>query len=165
MAALDFRVLGPLEVWRNGELVAVPAPKQRALLGFLLLRANEPVPQDELIDQLWGEEAPPTARASLQNQVSALRKILGPEVLERQPAGYVLHLEPGKLDLARFERLVAESRRADAKERATKLREALAYWRGPPLVEFPTEPFAPNTTNVWPKSRRAETPRKATRSP
>jgi DNA-binding SARP family transcriptional activator len=147
VALLEFRVLGPLEVWRNGERVPIPAPRQRALLGLLLLRANTPVPQDELIDQLWGEQSPPTARASLQNQVHALRRALGSEVIERQPAGYVAHVGPEQLDLARFERLVAESRRAQPKERVGKLREALACWRGPALVEFPTEPFAQHEIN------------------
>lgn len=155
MAALEFRVLGPLEVRRDGELVLLPALKQRALLGFLLLRANQPVPQDELIDQLWGEDAPPTARASLHNQVHALRKLLGPEVLERQPAGYVVHLEPEQLDLARFERLVAEARRAEPRERAAKLRDALSHWRGPPLVEFPSEPFAQDEVNRLEEERLA----------
>jgi DNA-binding SARP family transcriptional activator len=142
MPALDFRVLGPLEVRRDGELLAIPAPRQRALLGLLLLNANVPVPQDQLIDGLWGEDAPPTARASLQNQVSALRKLLGRQTLERKPGGYVLHVEAGELDLERFERLLAEARHAESRERAAKLRSALALWRGPPLVEFPTEPFA-----------------------
>lgn len=142
MALLEFRVLGPLEVWRDGERVPIPAPKQRALLGLLLLRANAPVPQDELIDQLWGEQPPPTARASLQNQVHALRRVLGAEVVERQPAGYVVHVGPEELDLARFKRLVTESHTSEPRERAAKLREALDCWRGPALVEFPSEPFA-----------------------
>jgi DNA-binding SARP family transcriptional activator len=140
--AIEFRVLGPLEVRRDGELVSIAAPKQRALLGLLLLRANQAIPQDELIDQLWGEDAPPTARASLQNQVHGLRATLGAAVIERLPAGYVLYLEPEQLDLARFERLVAQARRGNPRERAARLRDALACWRGPPLVEFPTEPFA-----------------------
>jgi DNA-binding SARP family transcriptional activator len=155
VTALEFRVLGPLEVRRDGELVAIPAPKQRALLGLLLVRANEPVPQDELIDQLWGEDPPPTARASLQNQVHGLRRILGAEMLERQPAGYVMHVEPDQLDLARFERLVLDARRADTKERAAKLRKALSYWRGPALVEFPSEPFAQHEINRLEEERLA----------
>lgn len=155
MTALEYRVLGPLEVRRDGELVPIPAPKQRALLGLLLVRANEPVPQDELIDQLWGEDPPPTARASLQNQVHGLRRLLGPEVLERQPAGYVMHVEPEQLDLARFERLVVDARRADTKERAAKLRKALSYWRGPALVEFPSEPFAQHEINRLEEERLA----------
>src|SRR5262245_4607575 len=110
MSALEFRVLGPLEVLRDGKVVPIPAPKQRALLGLLLLRANEPVSQEELIDQLWGDAAPRTARASLQNQVHAMRRLLGSEVLEREPAGYVVHVEPGRLDLERFQRLVDDAR-------------------------------------------------------
>jgi DNA-binding SARP family transcriptional activator len=142
VAVLEFRVLGPLEVRRDGEPVAISAPKQRALLGLLLLHAGEPVAQDMLIEQLWGEDAPPTARAALQNYVHALRTLLGPEVLERQPAGYVVHVDPERLDLSRFEHLVAEARRAEPRERAAKLRQALSCWRGPALVEFPDEPFA-----------------------
>jgi DNA-binding SARP family transcriptional activator len=155
VTALEYRVLGPLEVRRDGELIAIPAPKQRALLGLLLVRANEPVPQDELIDQLWGEDPPPTARASLQNQVHGLRRLLGAEVLERQPAGYVMHVEPDQLDLARFQRLVLDARRADTKERAAKLRKALSYWRGPALVEFPSEPFAQHEINRLEEERLA----------
>lgn len=147
MPALEFRILGPLDVRRDGEHIAIPAPRQRALLGYLLLRANEPVSPDELLEQLWGEEAPPTARASLHNHVHALRKILGPATLELQPGGYVLHVERGQLDLERFERLAAEARQAEPHERAAKLRDALACWRGPPLVEFPTEPFAQHEIN------------------
>lgn len=142
MTALEFRVLGPLEVRRNGEVVPIPAPKQRALLGVLLLHANEPVAQEELIELLWGDDAPRTARASLQNQIHAIRRLLGAEVLERQPAGYVVHVESGRLDLDRFEQLVAEARRSEPRERAARLREALACWRGPALVEFPSQPFA-----------------------
>jgi DNA-binding SARP family transcriptional activator len=142
VTALEFRVLGPLEVRRNGEAIPIPAPKQRALLGVLLLHANEPVAQDELIDLLWGDDAPPSARASLQNQIHAIRRVLGAEVVERQPAGYVVHVEPGRLDLERFQQLVLEARRSEPRERAARLREALACWRGPALVEFPSEPFA-----------------------
>ena len=142
MSPLEFRVLGPLEVRRDGEVIPIPAPKQRALLGVLLLHANEPVAQDELIDLLWGDDAPPTAKASLQNQVHAIRRALGAEVVERRPAGYVVHVEPGRLDLERFQQLVSKARRAEPRERAARLREALACWRGPALVEFPSEPFA-----------------------
>lgn len=115
---------------------------QRALLSLLLLRADEPVAQDELIAGLWDGDVPRTARASLQNQIHALRKLLGSETLEREPAGYVLHVEPGELDLQRFGRLVAEARRAEARERAAKLRDALALWRGPAFAELRGKPFA-----------------------
>ena len=141
MTGLDFRVLGPLEVWREGERVVIPAPKQRALLGLLLLRANQPVHQAELIDQLWGEEAPPTARASLQNLVHALRTRLGADRLERQPEGYVLRVASGELDLDRFQRLVIDAQTVEPRERVANLRAALMLWRGAPLVEMPAEPF------------------------
>jgi DNA-binding SARP family transcriptional activator len=139
---LEFRVLGPLEVRRDGEPLTISAPKQRALLGLLLLHAGEPVAQDVLIEQLWGEDAPPTARASLQNYVHALRTLLGAEVVERRPAGYVVNVDPEHVDLSRFERLIAEARQAEPRERAAKLRQALSCWRGPALVDFPNEPFA-----------------------
>ena len=147
MPALEFRILGPLEVRRDGEAVAIGAPRQRALLGYLLLRANEPVPPEELLEQLWGEHAPATARASLHNHIHALRKIVGPTTLSLRPGGYVLSIERGQLDLERFERLAAEARQGEPHERAAKLRDALACWRGPPLVEFPTEPFAQHEIN------------------
>lgn len=134
-------MLGPLEVRREGELLAIPAPKQRALLGLLLLHANEPMHQQDLIDQLWGGDAPRTARASLQNLVHALRKHLGPERLEREDDAYVLHVDPGELDLERFQRLVAHARRAGPREKAADLRAALSLWRGTPLVELPGAPF------------------------
>jgi DNA-binding SARP family transcriptional activator len=142
VAPFDFRVLGPLELRRDGELLPLPAPKQRALVGFLLLHANEPVSPDQLIEELWGEEPPASARASLRNQIHALRKLLGTETLTRGPGGYVLNVEPGELDLERFERLVADAKRAEPRERVAKLRAALALWRGAALVEFPSEPFA-----------------------
>ena len=144
---LEFRILGPLEVRRDGQPITIGAPRQRALLGYLLLHANEAVPADELIEQLWGEAAPPTARASLHNHVHSLRKIVGAKTLALLPGGYVLSLERGQLDLERFQRLASEARQAEPRERAAKLRDALACWRGTPLVEFPTEPFAQHEIN------------------
>ncbi len=114
----------------------------RALLAFLLLHANEPVSSDRLIDEVWGPTPPKTAGASLQNYVSRLRKAIGAELLLSQPAGYVLRVDPERFDLARFERLTAESRGAEPRERAEKLRAALALWRGRALEDLAFEPFA-----------------------
>jgi DNA-binding SARP family transcriptional activator len=72
----------------------------------LLLQANKVVSTNRLVNDLWGEKPPPTAMASLQNAVSALRKTLGDDVLLTRPPGYVLSVAPAELDLARFERLV-----------------------------------------------------------
>lgn len=142
MVALHFSVLGRLEVRRDGEPVVITAPKQRALLSLLLLRANEPVHQDELIERLWRDRPPRTARASLQNQIHALRKVLGARVVERLPEGYVLRVEPGHLDADRFERLVEAARNRPPEERQAKLREALECWRGSPFAEIRHELFA-----------------------
>jgi len=114
----------------------------RALLAFLLLHANEPVSTDRLIDEVWGPTPAKTASASLQNYVSRLRKAIGAELLLSEPAGYMLRVDPERFDLARFERLTAEARGAEPRERAEKLRAALALWRGPALEDLAFEPFA-----------------------
>ena len=139
---MDFRILGPLEVWDRGGTIELPRRKQRALLVFLLLRAGETVSTDALIEALWGEGAPRTARASLQNTVAQLRRLLGPGVVASEPGGYRLEVVSEQVDLGRFERLTAEARSGVAAERAERLREALGLWRGPPLAELVYEPFA-----------------------
>ena len=86
---------------------------QRAVLTLLLLRANEAVSTERLVDQLWGEHPPRTATTSLQNTVVQLRKLLGPGLLHTRPAGYVLELDSEQLDLGCFERLCREARNAE----------------------------------------------------
>lgn len=137
---MDFRILGSLEAWDGERQLELGGPKRRAVLAFLLLHANEVVAVDRLVDQLWGEKAPRNATAALHTHVSRLRKELGPEVVTRRDWGYLLRAEPGALDLERFERLVAEAENFSARDRAGKLREALALWRGPPLEDLAFEP-------------------------
>src|SRR4029079_19400015 len=109
LEVIEFRILGPLEVVAaDGEPLVLGAPKQRALLALLLLRANHVVSTELLIDALWGERPPRTATTSLHNLVVALRKLLGPNVLVTRAPGYSLVLMPERLDLTRFERLVGE---------------------------------------------------------
>jgi DNA-binding SARP family transcriptional activator len=139
---MEFRVLGPLEVVERGGALNLGGPKQRAVLALLLLHANEVVPTDRLIDDLWGERPPKTAGAYLQNCVSRLRKVLGAGVLETRPPGYVLSVDPDRVDARRFERLVGEARGLPAPERAAALHDALALWRGPALADFAFEEFA-----------------------
>src|ERR1051325_28489 len=139
---MNFRLLGPLQVWDRGRQVELRRPKQRALLAILVLRAREPVSSEALIDALWGESAPRTARAALQNYVAQLRRALGPGVLESSSGGYLLHVASEQIDLGRFERLVEESRAVEGEERIAKLQEALALWQGPPLSDLAFEPFA-----------------------
>jgi DNA-binding SARP family transcriptional activator len=139
---LQFRILGPLEVEDERGPLTLGGQKQRALLALLLLHVGEALAVDRIVDELWGEQPPRTATTSLQNFVSQLRKLLGPDVLVTKPPGYALRLSPERLDLGRFERLVAEARRAEPDDRARKLREALALWRGPPLADLGYETFA-----------------------
>jgi DNA-binding SARP family transcriptional activator len=143
---MDFRILGPLEVHEGGRRLSLGGARQRALLALLLLRANEAVTADSLIDDLWGETPPATARKALQVHVSTLRKEVGPERILTGPAGYTIVLEPEELDLDRFERLRSEARdafeRSDATGAAARLRDALGLWRGRPLADVGYESFA-----------------------
>ena len=142
---LQFRILGPLEVSRDGAVVDLGARKQRAVLALLLLNANRVVPTERLIDELWGDTPPETARSALQVYVAALRKALGGEgsALRTSAPGYVLDVEPGALDLDRFVALRAEAQAADDEERRSELlREALELWRDTPLADLSAEPFA-----------------------
>jgi DNA-binding SARP family transcriptional activator len=149
---MDFRLLGPLEVWVGGRLLHVQGAKERALLALLLLDANRLVSSDRIIDELWGDDAPESARSSLQVRVSNLRKALAAprasadDLLLSQGSGYSIQLEPNQLDLHRFERLLAEGEDALARDEpaaaSETLGQALALWRGPALADFAYEPFA-----------------------
>src|SRR6266496_5786278 len=130
--AMEFRILGPLEVHANGHALDLRGQKQRALLALLLLEANTPVSRERLIDALWEEDPTPTAPKALQVYVSHLRKLLGNDRLLTRAPGYVLRADADELDLIRFERLHADG----------KPQDALALWRGPPLAEFAPQRFA-----------------------
>lgn len=129
---MEFRILGPLEVRDGGRPLSIRRGKDQALLAYLLLHANEVIPSARLIDVLWDERPPPTAPKALQNVVASLRRQLGDERLLTRDPGYVLRVEEDELDLATFEQLAKEGRAA----------EALALWRGPPLLELHEERFA-----------------------
>jgi DNA-binding SARP family transcriptional activator len=143
-----------LEVLDGHRRVELGRPKQRALLAVLLVHANQVVALDRLIEELWGQESPPQATASLQAYVSNLRRVLEPDrpartpprVLVTQPPGYRLVVAPGDLDAARFVALAEQGHRLLGAERpgpaARALREALGLWRGPALADVADEPFA-----------------------
>src|SRR5215211_1415209 len=143
---MQYRLLGALEVQNGGSPIALGGAKQRALLGVLLVNANQVVSRDRLIDELWGEVPPPSVVQSIQVYVSRLRKLLPPDTLLTRTTGYVLEVDPKDVDLSCFERLLGEGRKALAAhdpQRATEvLHDALDLWRGPPLAEFAFEPFA-----------------------
>jgi YVTN family beta-propeller protein len=142
----EFQLLGPFEVSEHGRLLDVGSGKQRALLALLVLHAGEIVSTDRLIEELWDDRAPASALNSVHIYVSRLRKALGNGRLQTRGQGYVLALEPEEFDLSRFERLLAEGREliaaGEAEAAAETLRNALALWRGPPLSDFASEPFA-----------------------
>jgi len=143
---MEFRILGALEVRDGGRRVPLGAGKQRATLAILLLHANQVVPTERLIDELWAEDPPDTARKAVQVYVTRLRKALGPERIRTHDPGYVLELEPDELDLHRFQQLAVKARELRAEGEpaaaASTLRTALALWNGPPLADFIYEPFA-----------------------
>ncbi len=139
---LEFRILGSLEVTDVTGPIALGGQRQRALLAALLLEAGRVVATDRLVDLLYGDEAPKTATTSLQNSISRLRRVLGPDVLETQPPGYVLRVQPRQIDARRFEAELNDARRAGPEERREILVRALSMWRGPALAEFTFEQFA-----------------------
>ncbi|HUH15936.1 MAG TPA: BTAD domain-containing putative transcriptional regulator [Gaiellaceae bacterium] len=141
---MEFRMLGPLEVEDGGRVLPLRGPRQRALLARLLVSPNEVVPDERLLDELWGDEPPTSGRAALRVRVSQLRKVLGPAIVTRAP-GYLLAVDPERIDARRFERLVAEGQSALETEpalAAERLREALSLWRGQALADLAAEPFA-----------------------
>jgi DNA-binding SARP family transcriptional activator/tetratricopeptide (TPR) repeat protein len=148
---MEFRILGPVEVWDGAQQLDLRGSKPRALLAVLLVHGNQVVSTDHLVDQLWGEAPPPTARNLVQVYVSRLRRALhggrdrsaaAPVLATRSP-GYLLRVEPGELDLHRFEGLTTQARRAaadgDLEGAAERWRAALALWRGPPLAGAASE--------------------------
>ena len=146
---MDFRLLGPLEVRAEGRILPIAGAKQRALLTLLVLNANRVVSIDRIVDALWGDIPPRTAKHTISVFVSDLRRALaegGDSPIVRQAPGYVLAVEPESVDVAGFERLVAAGRAAleaeDPLRAAAALDEALDLWRGPPLADTAYESFA-----------------------
>jgi DNA-binding SARP family transcriptional activator/tetratricopeptide (TPR) repeat protein len=139
-------ILGPFQLENEGRALSPGGSRQRAVLAHLALHANQVVPTERLLVDLWGEDVPASAVNALQAAVSRLRKVMPPDRLVTQAPGYVLRLGPEELDLADFtlragtgRRLLADGRPVEA---AGTLRSALALWRGPALADFRYEPFA-----------------------
>ncbi|MDQ3643040.1 MAG: AfsR/SARP family transcriptional regulator, partial [Actinomycetota bacterium] len=146
MREIKVGVLGPLAVVADGRPVELTSGKQRALLALLALRAGQVLSVDRLLDDLWGERPPATARHALQVHVSNLRKLLGSDTVGTERPGYVLRLPGDSCDATRFELLSRAGRQAlhDGRVQAASstLSEALALWRGPALADLLFEPFA-----------------------
>jgi len=146
---LEFRVLGPVEALDAAARVDLGGPQQRAVLALLLVRANEVVPRERLISDLWDDSPPATARETLKVYIGRLRKVFaqngGSARLTTRGPGYVLEVDPEQIDLVRFQRLLASGTKAlgagDAEGAAAVLRHALELWRGPPLADLETTLF------------------------
>ncbi|MFD5899688.1 BTAD domain-containing putative transcriptional regulator [Streptomyces sp. NPDC060366] len=137
-AQLAFLILGPLEVRGPVGPVRIPPGRQEAILAALLLDANRVVSTDYLVDLIWDEEPPDTARTQVQICVSRLRKGLAEAGIDApittRPPGYLLRAADEMLDLRLFNRRTAEARvlvkEGRIAEAAELLRAAVALWRG-----------------------------------
>jgi DNA-binding SARP family transcriptional activator len=156
MGRLRFRVLGTVEIEHDGVPVPLPGRKPRTALAALLLHAPKAVPVDSLIDALWGDEPPPTARTALQVNISFLRRILAGDAdarIETTPGAYRIHVDPESIDVVRFRALSASGREhaaaGDWERSASLLRDALDLWRGSPLSDVdPPEELVPDISEL-----------------
>jgi predicted ATPase/DNA-binding SARP family transcriptional activator len=132
-----FGVLGPLVLERDGEKVQLPSGRQRFLLSLLLMGGGAPLSRDRLIDELWGEQPPPSAVSALHVHLSKLRGLLG-GLLVLDSVGYSLKAGEFELDAWRFDELIEEAR-ADPDQARALCTEALALFRGDPLCDVTPE--------------------------
>ncbi len=143
---MQVRILGPFQLEDGGRQITVGGVRQRAVLAGLVLNANEVIPSEQLLVELWGEDAPLSAANALQAAISRLRRLLASGRLTTTARGYMLRLFPAELDAAQFEQLIFEGRDAlaagVAAEAVQLLDQAMTLWRGPPLTDFRYEPFA-----------------------
>ncbi|MEV0615192.1 BTAD domain-containing putative transcriptional regulator [Nonomuraea sp. NPDC050404] len=136
---MDIRVLGPVEVCEGGAPVPVEGAQQQCVLGLLAAYHGTYVPVERLIDALWEDDPPKTAKTIVQLKVSQLRKTFG-ERIASTTAGYSLAVPPDDVDLVRFRRLAADGRAASRPEPAVAAWEqALEQWRGQPLQGIGTD--------------------------
>src|SRR4051812_3184904 len=153
MSNLRFRMLGPLEVERDGRTLALGGRQQRVVLASLLINANQPVSADRLVEQLWSDPKPARALKRLQLVVTRLRKALATDAQAGPPGnraeGYPLRVRAPELDVDVFRAHVREGRAAletgNGSRAAEILRRGLGLWRGPPLADVAYEPFAMTT--------------------
>jgi len=139
-------MLGPFQLMEGGRQITVGGVRQRTVLADLLLHANEVIPSERLLVDLWGEDSPPSAANALQAAISRVRRVLPPDRLITTGPGYMLRIFPAEFDIAEFEQLFLQGRNALAAaaeaEAVELLDRAMTLWRGPPLADFRYEPFA-----------------------
>ncbi|WP_173131560.1 AfsR/SARP family transcriptional regulator [Kibdelosporangium persicum] len=153
-AVIRFGVLGPVQAVVNGEPVALGGPGVRGLLAMLLLRPNEVVPVEDILDGLWGDDPPLTARTIVQNYVSRLRRQLrlvdpsGSVWIDTQLPGYRLIVDEDLIDVTRATWLLDRARHEHPVRRAEMLHEALGLWRGPVLADVSPRITAPELEDL-----------------
>ncbi|CAL9609862.1 hypothetical protein SUDANB99_05577 [Streptomyces sp. enrichment culture] len=161
---LDVRLLGPVEVWDGDRRLRVSGAKPTAILAALLVRAGEVLSVERLVDLVWEEQAPATARALVASHVSALRRALqgvegGDAVVRTRSPGYVAELPLDQVDTHVFEKSLALGRRkaaaGDHAGAVATFREALALWRGKDALEGLGQSFARNESARLAELRRA----------
>ncbi|WP_328609069.1 NB-ARC domain-containing protein [Amycolatopsis sp. NBC_00345] len=151
---LSYRVLGEPVAERGGLELPLGPPQARRVFALLLLEAPRPVSCYRIIDELWGDNPPPSAKVQVQGLISGLRRALrtpgGEQPIVTRGASYVLDARPEQTDTGQFTALTADGRGLLAAHRFTeaaeRFREALALWRGPVLAGFPA---APEVTAYW----------------
>jgi DNA-binding SARP family transcriptional activator len=137
---VEFGILGPVQVVRDGQVLGLGGPRRRAVLALLLAAGGQVIPAERLAEELWRGCPPPGAAGTLRSHVSRLRTLLSPDaVLVAQGGGYALAVEAGQLDARRFERLMGAARealdRGAVAAAGGRFREALALWRGRALAD------------------------------
>ena len=140
---MQFGLLGPIQVLSDGAPLSLGQPKQRVLLGRLLLRRGRFASREELIEAIWGQSPPQSAVGSLHVYVHGLRRLLGAERIESRGTAYRIRVDPGELDLDRFEELVEQARAnldaGEVERAAGAIERALGLWRGPALGDLPSD--------------------------
>ncbi|GIF47142.1 transcriptional regulator [Asanoa ferruginea] len=140
-SSLRIQILGPLKLWRDGAEIDAGPPQQVSLLALLVARVGKPTSTGELVDLIWGEDAPPSAVNIIQKYVGGLRRVLEPglaahrrgSLLHRRGTAYLFTARPGMLDLGTFREKVAAAQSAQHPEAALDhYVDALDLWRGPP---------------------------------
>ncbi len=148
---MEFRALGPVSVTRDGEVVDLGSPRQKAVIALLLVHHGTVLSTDRMLEELWGDESDGKLNA-LRVYVSRLRAVLDPDrargeqsVIDTVGSGYRLNIDAGEFDVEAFERRAAEGRSllaSDPAAAAAELRAALELWRGPAFEDYADEEFA-----------------------
>jgi DNA-binding SARP family transcriptional activator len=160
----ELRLLGPVQMWAAGQSLDLGPPKQRAVLAALAVEANRPVPMPTLVERVWDQAPPPHARDVVYTHLTAVRRMLreatavegDAAALLRTGGGYLLEIDPDRVDAHRFRRLTEQARSpaTPPTAQAALLRQALDLWRGPALADL-SSAWAGRVRQAWQQQRLA----------